>query len=138
MIRATATFRPRSDLGRFTEVHVGPVTRMAVEESCKLIEDRAKALCPVDTGALRDSITTEIEELPKSIRGNVGPHMHYAAYVEFGTGRRGGASPGAGAGPYTFTWPGMVAQPYMRPAIDESREAVRDIFAHDVGLSFAK
>lgn len=136
MIRATATFRPRSDAGRFTATHITPVVRMAVEESCALIQERAKALCPVDTGALRDSITTEIQELERTIRGVVSPHQYYAPYVEFGTGIRGAGSAGAGLGPYRMDWPGMVAQPYMRPAIDESREPIKDIFANDLKVAF--
>ena len=134
-ISATAIFRPRSDLGRFVETHVTPAVKMAVEESCEMIETRAKELCPVDTGALQASITTEIEELPSTIRGTVSPHMHYAAYVEYGTGQRGAASAGAGAGPYSESWPGMAASPYMRPAMDSSREKIVNIFAHDLSLA---
>lgn len=135
MIRATATFRPRGDLGRYVETHIGPATRAAVSESCQLLESRMKELCPVDTGRLQSSITTEIQELPRTIRGEVGPHTDYAAYVEFGTGIAGAGSPGAGKGPYSSSWPGMPAQPYVRPALDESRKAVLDIFAHDIALA---
>lgn len=132
-LSASAIFKPRSELGRFVDVHITPAVRAAVEESCQVIEDAAKAMCPVDTGALRDSITHEVEELPKTIRGTVGPHTDYAVYVEFGTGVRGSSSPGAGPGPYSSTWPGMVAQPYMRPAADENREKVFDTFKVRVG-----
>lgn len=50
--------------------------------------------------------------------------MHYARYVELGTGRRGGASYEAflpdEVGPaYATYWAGMAAQPYMRPPIAE-------------------
>lgn len=134
-ITATAIFRPRSDLGQFVQARVTPAVRMAVEKSCSLIETRAKELCPVDTGALRDSIRTEIDESGKTIIGRVGPTMHYSAYVEYGTGIRGAASEGAGAGPYSTTWPGMPAQPYMRPALDEARTKVMDIFANDIGTA---
>jgi hypothetical protein len=49
--------------------------------------------------------------------------------VEFGTGRRGASS--AGAGPYSYdpNWPGMVAQPYMRPALDTARPQILAAFA---------
>jgi hypothetical protein len=53
----------------------------------------------------------------------------HAAYVEFGTGQRGAASAGAGNGPYSETWPGMPAQPYLRPALDTARPAILGAFA---------
>ena len=137
MISATARFIPRGDLGQFIPIKVTDAVRASVESGLKLIQDTARAFCPVDTGALRDSITYEIEELPKSIRGAVGPHTHYAAYVEFGTGLRGEASPGAGEGPYSTEWPGMPAQPYMRPAFDEAGPAIYDLFRGNLLLELA-
>ncbi len=116
MIRATATFRPRGDLGRFVDAKITPAVRQSVEEACRMIQERAQALCPVDTGALRASITVEVEDLPKTVRGNVGPHEDYAAHVEFGTGK-------------------MKAQPYMRPAFDEVRPKVLDVFKGHIGAA---
>jgi len=136
-IKATYQFRPRSDLGRFVDTNITPVVRMAVEECCQLVVDRAQAYCPVDTGALRASITYELEDLDKTIRGTVAPHMPYAVYVEFGTGIRGAGSAGAGAGPYDPNWPGMVAQPYMRPAYEESKTEVFDIFRNDLASAIS-
>lgn len=136
MIRATATFRPRSDLGRFVEVNVTPAVVKSCQEVGELVMNRAKELCPVDTGALQGSIgPVEIEALDKTIRATVEPHTDYAAYVEFGTGIRGSSSAGAGAGPYSPRWPGMVAQPYMRPAVEEVREQAREIFAANIGVA---
>jgi HK97 gp10 family phage protein len=137
-LHATAIFRPRSDAGRFVEVKVSPAVKAAVVASCKLIENAAKAMCPVDTGTLQDSISTTIDDSGKTIIGRVGPHTDYAAYVEFGTGIAGAGSPGAGEGPYNTSWPGMPAQPYMRPALDENRQAVYDVFGKEVGLAFSK
>lgn len=102
-----------------------------------MIEERAKELCPVDTGALRDSISTAVEDLEKTIRGTVGPHMPYAGYVEFGTGIAGAASAGAGEGPYSPTWPGMPAQPYMRPAFDEKRPEIEELFRSNIGTAIS-
>lgn len=133
-LQATATYRPRGDLGRYIEVHITPAVRSSVQASCKLIESTAKMLAPKDTGALAESISTEIEETGKTIVGRVGPHVHYAAFVEFGTGIAGSGSAGAGAGPYNMAWPGMVAQPYMRPAMDESRNPVMEIFRGEISV----
>jgi HK97 gp10 family phage protein len=138
MISATAIFRPRGDLGRFVEAKISPALRKGIEDGCVLIEQRAKEKCPVDTGLLQSRITHKVEELAKTIRGRVFvDDVHYAAYVEFGTGIAGAASPGAGAGPYSQTWPGMPAQPYMRPAFDESRAEVIEGTRAQVGLALA-
>ncbi len=137
-LQATATFRPRSDLGRFVESRITPAVRASVAASCKLIQDAAQRIVPVDTGALRESITVEIDDSGKTVRGVVGPHTHYAAYVEFGTGIAGAASPGAGSGPYNPKWPGMPAQPYMRPALDENKSVILDVFRSEIAAAIEK
>ena len=124
---ATVRFTPR-DNGRFVSAVVSPAVRASVAASAALVESRAKELCPVDTGRLRDSIFTRTVESEQAIRAYVAPNTPYAGYVEFGTGIRGAASPGAGSGPYSATWLGMPAQPFMRPAIDEAREPIRELF----------
>ena len=62
-----------------------------------LIEERAKTLVPVRTGALRDSITTHLNGLVAEITGGEG--LTYAHLIEYGTR-------------------GRPAQPYLRPAIE--------------------
>ena len=88
----------------------------------------------MDTGALRESITVELSE-GATVVGTVGPHVDYAAYVEFGTGIAGANSPGAGAGPYNPNWPGMPAQPYMRPAFDEVKPTILDLFSSQIATA---
>ena len=61
------------------------------------VERRAKELCPVDTGRLRSSITSQIERDGATIVGVVGTDVEYASFVEFGTQR-------------------MEAQPFLVPA----------------------
>ncbi len=134
-LSARAQFTPRGDLGRFVEAYITPGVVASVTAACKLIEDEAKRLCPVDTGALQASIETNVDDSGKTVVGTVGTDVDYAAYVEFGTGIRGAASAGAGEGPYSSTWAGMVAQPFMRPAVDNNRGAVLDLFRSNVSLS---
>lgn len=134
-LQATATWKPRSDIGRYVETHITPAVGASVQAAVRVIEASAKAYCPVDTGALRDSITSEVDDSGRSIVGRVGPHMHYAPYVEFGTGIAGAASAGAGEGPYSSTWPGMPAQPYMRPALDEHRAGIKDLFRGQLSMA---
>ena len=128
--------------------NVGQAVYDSVDEGCAMIKDRAQEIVPVDTGALRESIDYQvyrgIQNIERggsiggsafSVTGIVQPDEPYAAYVEFGTGIRGASSPGAGAGPYSSTWPGMPAQPYMRPALDESRDSILDLFRANISVA---
>jgi len=136
MIHATATFTPRGSAGQFVTVKVTPAVRASVEAAGNLIKSTAQELCPVDTGALRDSITSEVTETDRTVRASVGPRgVDYANFVEYGTGQAGASSPGAGAGPYSLSWPGMPAQPYMRPALDSSKEAILELFASNISTA---
>lgn len=63
------------------------------------IQAGAKARVPVDTGFLRNSISTADGWRGNTYRVEVGPTANYAAYVENGTSRQ-------------------RAQPYLRPATD--------------------
>lgn len=133
-LQATAIYKPRASSGQYIEAHITPAVRASVEAATRMVQTTAKALCPVDTGELQASITTDIEETGKTIIGRVGPHTHYAAFVEFGTGIAGAGSAGAGEGPYNLAWPGQVAQPYMRPAIDEARGPVMSLFRSNISV----
>lgn len=68
----------------------------AVGKAAADIRAQAQYIAPVDTGALRSSITVKNISSLESI---VGPTVNYAGYVEYGTSRMG-------------------AQPYMRPAAE--------------------
>ncbi len=102
--------------------------RLSVEQSAEIVLEEAEAIVPVDTGELRESGHTEIEVKGDEATGYVVFDAEHAAYVEYGTGERGAASPGAGEGPYTPGWPGMPAQPYIRPALDTARPAIVEVF----------
>lgn len=75
---------------------------LIVRKTAEDIEANAKTVVPVDTGKLKNSITSEFPSLTKAI---VAPHTDYAAYVEYGTRK-------------------MRARPYMRP----SAEVIAPVF----------
>ena len=133
-LSARAQFAPRGDLGRFVAARVTPGVVASVTAACTMIQQAAQGYCPVDTGALRESIAVSVEESGSTVVGKVSTDVEYAAYVEYGTGMRGMESAGAGEGPYNPNWPGMPAQPYMRPALDEARGAIKEIFASNISL----
>jgi len=78
---------------------VMPRARDVMKKALNDIRAGAQTRAPVDTGALKGSITTSTQGNRDFARGEVGPTVHYAGYVENGTSR-------------------MAAQPYLRPATD--------------------
>lgn len=99
----------------------------ALGKACALVERSAKQKAPKDTGELRRSITSEVS----GTTGTVFTPLEYAPYVEFGTGlfaEDGGRTDV----PWHYqddegewhTTSGQHPQPFMRPALNENREAI--------------
>lgn len=89
-----------TDLAKASE-QVARRASQAIAKTAHDIEADAKILVPVDTGFLKNSISSDIGEL----EAEVGPTAHYGGYVEEGTSRQ---SP----------------QPYLRPAFDRRKEGL--------------
>lgn len=81
---------------------VGIRAGQAMSKALNDIQAGAKNRAPVDTGALKNSITHEYTRNGNTLRGEVGPTVSYGNWVENGTSR-------------------MRAQPYLRPASDAVR-----------------
>lgn len=121
--KAESRFTP-VDLVKLQSLIV-PKLVAAVTEGAEAVAAEAQTIVPVDTGELRESIGIgPVEVVGTTVQGSVEATAAHAAFVEFGTGQRGAASPGAGEGPYSPTWPGMAAQPYLRPALDTARSQI--------------
>ena len=99
-------------LRRILEAAEPKAVQRALRAGAKPIEDEAKRLAPVQTGALRESIDATAAAITRSgtIQISVAPNgVNYADDVEFGSR-------------------GRAAQPFMRPAFDvKSQEAIRAI-----------
>lgn len=124
--KANSEFRA-ADFTRLEEKLV-PRIKAAVDAGAGAVKAEALSIVPVDTGALRDSIKHTVDWEAHKVNGYIEAGMPYAAYVEFGTGQRGAASPGAGPYAYSETWPGMPAQPYLRPSLDTARPEILGAF----------
>lgn len=103
----------------------------ALGRACALVERSAKQKAPKDTGELRRSISSKVE----NGIGEIFTPLEYAPYVEFGTGlfaENGGRTDV----PWNYqddegNWhstSGQHPQPFMRPALDENREAIIRVF----------
>lgn len=84
--------------------------RVAIQKTCADTKSDAQLLVPVDTGALRSSITYETRFTRFGATGEVGPTQDYGGYVELGTSHMG-------------------PQPYMRPAFDRRAPILEQILA---------
>lgn len=122
-IRATATYTPRDAAGRFVRDVLAPANMGATLDVGEIVLAEAKVIVPVRTGELRDSGHVKGRETPGTCVADVVFDAPHAAYVEYGTGIVGASSPGAGPYPYSPTWKGMAAQPYLRPALDLVRQS---------------
>jgi HK97 gp10 family phage protein len=106
-----------------------------LEEAGAFVEGEAKLRAPVDTNRLRDSINYQVT----GDRAIVGTNVDYAPHVEYGT------SPHAINSPvfirnvgwrYIGEHPGTRAQPFLRPAIDENRRKLMDLFRDSIRRVF--
>lgn len=113
----------------------GQAIQLSTEQSADIVLEEAEAIVPVDTGELRESGHTEVERAGLQSTAAVVFDSEHAGYVEFGTGQRGAESPGAGEGPYDPNWPGMPAQPYLRPALDTARPAITEVFRDNIAAA---
>ncbi len=106
--------------------------RMAMGRACALVERSAKEKAPKDTGALRRSITSEVEIVGDTVKGTIYTPLEYAPYVEYGTGLFAENGNGRADVPWSYkdgednwhTTYGQHPQPYMRPALNENRENI--------------
>lgn len=104
-------------------------------QACAIVERAAKQKAPKDTGALRRSITSKIEEVDGVVTGVVYTPLEYAPYVEFGTGLFA-EDAGRKDVPWNYqddegNWhstSGQKPQPYLRPALKENREQIIRLF----------
>lgn len=128
------------------------VLRAVHNATKKVVQADAKRLAPGNNGELRNSIKTRVKMDGDKVIGEVYTNLHYAPYVEFGTGPKGqashsGISPEVSVsyrsspwyvhedqidvGPYHFQkigefykMYGQPAQPYLYPALRDNQERV--------------
>ena len=106
-----------------------------VSKNSKLIQAQAKALAPVDTGNLRNNITTQTEWNGNTCVGKVSCDVEYAPYVEFGTGiystlGMGRQTPWVYKSKDGFKYTqGQQPQPFLFPAYNaEINNVINNIF----------
>lgn len=136
-IHATSSFRA----GSFAQLEelIVPKIKAAVTQGTQAVFDESQLLCPVSTeetrpggphGELKESGSQAVEWVGTKVEGSITYSAGHASYQEFGVGQRGAASGhGAPGISYTTSIKGQPGTPYMRPALDTSKGAIKDAFA---------
>jgi len=138
LITASAHYSPSADTRKLTDLYCMVKAFAAIGRAQHAVYSEAMAIVPVDTGALADSLKEEpLDDNGLQVIAQVSANMPYAGFVEFGTGLRGSGTypydlpqagvPKTGSWIYDYRnvgWKGMVAQPYLRPALDAARSQV--------------
>lgn len=111
----------------------------ALKQATALVEGDAKRKAPKDTGALRNSIASEVKEQNGETVGIVYTPLEYAPYIEYGTGLF--ATKGGRANvPWCYkdddghwhTTSGMKPQPFMHPALNENRNKILKLLKESI------
>lgn len=117
-----------------------PQFKAALEQACARAleivggkaESYAKGLVPVDTGTLRNSITHQVDGDTVMI----GSAVHYAPYVELGTGKeyspppewmQNNAERGSG-----IIKASQKARPYIRPAVENHIDEYKNVIENEL------
>lgn len=131
----SVTFNDYSDevLEAFDEACLRSLERCGLQA-----EGYAKDLCPVDTGALRNSISHKVVDSEPS--AYIGTNQEYAAYVECGTGHYSTT----GGGTHKDKWfyigddgKGHIGRPqppraYLKPAVADHAQTYKNIIEDEM------
>lgn len=109
----------------------------ALTDAAAVVEAKAKENAPVDSGNLRRSITHTVN-YPEAI---IGSNADYAPYVEKGTGIYAAEGNGRKEVPWIYTnakgetvvTKGSRPQPFLEPAIQQSKQDIIDCFRNLFG-----
>lgn len=123
-------------LAKLSDMEKRDVAGTAVKRACLIVEHEAKKNCPHGDGFLKSSITHSTTLNGDIAVGTVATNEEYAAYVEFGTGLYAEKGDGRKDVPWVYrdaagnfyTTAGQHPQPFLRPALENSKEKIKSVF----------
>ena len=77
---------------QLSEEQIQEAMMQGMRKCTQLVQGAAKGRVNVHSGALRNSIYTDVEQEGDTVTGIVYTNMKYAPYIEFGTGPKGAAN----------------------------------------------
>lgn len=121
-------------ISRIDDLYNEEETKQRLTKACLYVEAEARKKARKVTGDLRDSIKNKVDDMGGELVGVIFSPLEYAPYVEFGTGIFA-ESGGRLDVPWNYQddegeWhstSGMKPMPFLRPALQESREKVKEI-----------
>ena len=127
-------------LARLARVERGEGLRRGIGKACRVVEAAAAGNCPVYTGNLQGSITSETPGASDPPVGVVGTNDKYAPYVELGTGLFAAHGDGRQDVPWKYqdaqgnwhTTSGQEPQPFLQPALRDNEDNIRRLIAEGV------
>lgn len=119
-------------LSKLEQIGRGPGVKDGITQACRIVEKAAVKNCPVDTGNLQQSITSETPGPSDDPVGIVGTNTDYAPYVEMGTGLFAVNGDGRTDVPWKYqddkgnwhTTSGQEPQPFLGPALRDNVDKV--------------
>lgn len=135
MLKATATFTSTLNIGQFIKSAVVPGAIAGVNAGAAVVFAESQDIVHVLSGELRASgrLIEAQDAGDDKVTAKINYTSEHAIYNEYGTGRRGAASRGAGEGiTYNPNWPGMEAIPFLRPALDMSWTRIKENVASGI------
>lgn len=99
-------------INKLNPLAIGALER-GVQKAALKVEGDAKMITPVDTGALRDSITISSNSTTNGAVATIGSSLEYAPYVELGTSK-------------------SSAQPFLQPALQKNKKTAVAIVMGEV------
>lgn len=114
----------------------------ALQKGCQIVERQAKRNAPVDRGVLKASITHVVHDN----YGVVGTNIKYAPYTEYGTGKYATAPYVGRQTPWVYcradgkfiTTEGNEAQPFLGPAVQQTKGAVYETMVKEINKELSK
>ncbi len=140
---------PSVKFGSFAalEARLVPKLMKGAAAGAQAVYDESQIRVPVAGGTLKTSGSTSVEWKGTKVTGYVMYSAGHAAFVEFGTGIVGRGTypfdlptsgvPITGEWVYDYKqqdWRGMVAQPYLRPALDICKQQILDAFQEALSI----
>ena len=115
--------------------HLRAAAVEGMTNACFIVEEDSKKDCPLDTGILRQSITSLVEEEDGQIVGYVGSNLEYAPYVHQGTGIYAVEGNGRKEVPWHYKdangrWhstKGIKPKPFIFDAMEKNRNKIADV-----------
>ena len=106
----------------------------SMQKQGEMVKGQAKMLAQVDSSDLRKSIRKKTKKSAGKIEIKIYTNSDHAAYVEFGTGKRGMNShkPHNINVSYKEDWAGMIAQPYLYPALKNKEDVIIENIKTDI------